>query len=130
MKKIRKQGVLVDGKMQLVDVPVDDELYKADNREEYLRVRSKNTQVSFETVIISGFADDVAEAYEESQLLENLQAALVALSVSDRKLIQYVFFDDMSETETAEKLNIARQTVNKKKHRIIKKLRDSLKNWQ
>ena len=128
MKKYRKQGVYINGKKRLVYVPVDAELYKADNREEYQRVRSKKKHVSLDDVI-AGFTPDVAEAYEEAQLLECLREAIQALSDAERQLIECIYYDDLTEQETAKKLKVAQQTINKKKQRIIKKLRNSLKNW-
>jgi len=129
MKKYRKQGVYVNGKKRLADVPVDSELYKADNRAEYQRARSKKKHVSLDISVHIGISADVAEIYEETQLVESLRTELAALSDEERQLIEYIYFDGLTERETADILMIAHQTVNKKKNRIIKKLRNSLKDW-
>jgi len=129
MKKHRKQSVYVSGRRQLVDVPVDDELYKADNHAEYQRARSKAKHISLNEIIIAGFTADVAEIYEEAQLLLCLQEALQALSEKERLLIKYVYFDGLTERETADMLEISQPAVTKRKHKIIKKLRVSLKDW-
>jgi len=128
MKKHRKQGVYVDGRKRLVDVPVDDELYKADNREDYQRTRSKK-HVPLESAVLADFAIDVAEAYEEAQLRECLREALLALTEKERRLIELIYYADITETETAAILKVTRQRVNKKKHEIINKLRNSLIDW-
>ena len=128
MKKHRKQLVKVLGKRQFVDVPVDEELYKADNREEYQRVRSKAKHVPL-SEIVTALTDDVYEAYENAQLLETLKVALHKLPEHERQLISHIYYDGLTEQETAEILNISQQTVNKKKHRIINKLRIILVDW-
>jgi len=129
MKKHRKQSVNVLGKKQLVDVPVDGELYKADNREEYQRTRSKAKDVPWDASLFADLSADVTEAYEESQLLECLKEALQSLSDKERQLIEYIYFDGLTEQQTADILKVARQTVGKKKNRIINKLRNSLADW-
>jgi RNA polymerase sigma factor (sigma-70 family) len=130
MKKRRKQGVNVNGMKQLVDVPDDDALYRADNREEYHRMRSNSKHVSLDSAIISGIvAADVAEIIEEAELLICLRETLRTLTREERQLIEYIYYNGLSEKETASILMVTRQTVNKKKHRIIKKLRSSLAGW-
>ena len=129
MKKHRKQIVNVYGKKWLVDVPVDGELYKADNREEYQRARSKAKHVSLDAILATDFMADVMEAFEKAELLTCLQKALQTLSGDERQLIECIYFDGLSEHETAVLLKMSRQNVNKKKHRIIKKLRNSLIDW-
>ena len=129
MKKHRKQSVYVFGRKRLVDVPVDGELYKADNHAEYQRARSNSKHTTLDSIALTSFADDIAEAYEKTQLLICLQEAVQALSDKERLLIKCIFYDELTEQETAAILKIARQNVNKKKHKIIKKLRNSLKDW-
>ena len=129
MKKYRKQSVYVFGRKRLVDVPVDSELYKADNRAEYQRARSKVKHVSLDENIIADFTADVAEAYEEAQLLECLREALQALIETERQLIECIYYDELTEQETAAILKTTQKTVNIRKHKIIKKLRDNLKEW-
>jgi len=129
MKKHRKQGVHVSGRKRLVDVPVDSELYKADNREEYQRTRSKTKHVLFEAAFFADVTIDVAEAFEEAQLLECLREAILVLSEKERKLIECIYFDGLTEQKTADILKMKQQNVNRDKHKIIKKLRDSLVDW-
>jgi len=128
MKKHRKQLVKVLGERQFVDVPVDDELYKADNREEYQRYRNKTKHVPL-SEIVADLSSDVFEVYENAQLLEALKSALQKLPEHERQLITHIYYDGLSEQETAELLQVSQQTVNKKKHRIISKLRTILIDW-
>ena len=125
MKKYRKQSVYVFGRKRLVDVPVDEKLYKADNHAEYQRARSKKKHASLNEVIIA----DVAEAYEQSQLLESLRIAVQSLDDKERLLIECIYYDGLTEQETAAILTVTQKTVNIRKHKIIKKLRNSLKDW-
>ena len=129
MKKHRKQVVDVLGQKRLVDVPVDDELYKADNRSEYQRARSKTKDVSLDESIINDSTADVMEDYEEMQLLESLRESLKTLNDKDRRLIKYLFYDGLTERETATILGVSHQAVGKQKRRIIATLRNSLIDW-
>jgi len=128
MKKHRKQSVNVFGYKRLVDVPVDDELYKIDNHEEYQRRRSKAKHISLDD-FIAEFTADVMGNYEESQLLECLLEALQTLTEEEYQLIQYIFYDGFTEQETAVILKVTQKTVNIRKHEVINKLRDNLKDW-
>ena len=129
MKRHRKQGVFVNGVKQLVDVPVDTELYKADNREEYQRVRSKLKHVSLDVIVHISASFDVAEDYEKRQLLDCLREAVQALKDDERQLIEHIFFDGLTERETASIFKISQQAVAKRKQKIIKKLQKRLVNW-
>ena len=129
MKKHRKQIVYVYGRKQLVDVPVDSELYKADNHAEYQRARSKTKHVSLDITVNIGVTADAAEVYEEAQLLECLRESLKKLSDEERQLIHYIYFYGLTERETAKRLKISQPAVTKRKHKIIKKLRSSLSDW-
>ncbi len=71
MKKYRKQKVDVGGIKRLIDVPDDNELYKLDNHAEYQRSRSKSKHLPLTEAILADFAVDVADVYEEAQLLEH-----------------------------------------------------------
>jgi len=129
MKKHRKQLVSVSGQRRLVDVPADDELYKADCREEYQRARSKAKHVSFHEAALADLTADVMEAYEESQLLECLREALQTLTEEERRLVEYLYYRRLTERKTADILGISQQAVGKQKHRVIAKLRASLIDW-
>ena len=129
MKKHRKQSVDVGGQKQLVDVPVDRELYKTDRHEEYQRTRSKTKDVSLDEATLADNTADVMEDYEESQLVKSLLEALNTLNTKERRLIEYLYYDGLTERQTAAILGIAHQTVGKQKRRIIAKLRNSLIDW-
>ena len=129
MKKYRKQSVNVLGEKRLVDVPVDGELYKADNHAEYQRTRNKAKHISLDEMVLADYTANVMEAYEESQLLECLRESLQTLTEKERQLVEYIFFDNLTERETASKLGISQPAVTKQKQKIIQKLRESLIDW-
>ncbi len=129
MKKHRKQRVNVFGEKLLTDVPVDDELYKADNHAEYQRARSKDKDRPFGNDIFSDVLVDVAMEYEERRLKECLREALQSLSEQERKIVELHYYGGLTEQETADMLSVSQQTVNKKKHRLIRKLRNILIDW-
>jgi RNA polymerase sigma factor (sigma-70 family) len=129
MKKHRKQSVNVLGQKRLVDVPVDKELYEADNHNEYQRARSKKKHVSLREIILADFTADVMDDYEEAQLQECLKKAVQALNEEERLLIKCIYYDELTEQQTAVILHVSQKTVNVRKHKIINKLRDSLINW-
>ena len=129
MKKFRKQVVNVHGERRLVDVPADDELYKADSREEYLRSKSISRHVPLDGIILADINADVAEACEESLLLERLREALKMLSEPERRLVEHLYYDELTERETAAIYGISQPAVTKRKHKIIQKLRVILIDW-
>ncbi len=129
MKKHRKQLVDVLGQRRLVDVPVDDELYKIDRRDDYLNSRAKAKHIAFDDRFIADLAADVADVYERSQLLECLREALQKLDKDERLLVEYYYYDNLDEHETAARMKLSQSTVNRKKHRIIEKLRICLSDW-
>jgi RNA polymerase sigma factor (sigma-70 family) len=129
MKKHRKQLVNVLGEKRMVDVPVDSELYKSDNHEEYQRARSKAKHVSLDGIVLVDFTADVTEAYEETEIVERLHKALQALDEEERQLVKYLYYDGFVEREVAAILEISQPAVTKRKQRIIQKLRNSLIDW-
>jgi RNA polymerase sigma factor (sigma-70 family) len=128
MKKHRKQSVNVGGEKRLVDVPVDAELYKADRREEYQRVRSRMKHVPFDDAV-HATDTDIAGDYETAQLLESLREALQRLDAKERHLVQLYYFDGLTERKAADILKISQPAVNKLKRKTISKLRSSLIDW-
>lgn len=57
---------------------------------------------------------------------EELRWILTQLSESDRQLIQALFFEGLTEQKYADQLGVAQQVINRKKHRILKKLKKLL----
>lgn|GEM_PF-1118474 len=129
MKKHRKQVINVSGKIQIIDVPIDHELYKADCHAEYQRARSKAKEVSLYDAVRTDLIADVIEDYEKTQLIKSLYKAIKTLTEKERQLIGYIYFERLTEHQASVILGISQQAVSKQKHRILIKLRNMLIDW-
>lgn len=129
MKKQRTQWVFVYGRRQTVDIPIDDELYKADRRREYQREKSKDTEVSLDEDVFADLSMDLIEAYEKKQLIKSLHQAMKTLTADEHQLVDYIYNHELTEREVAAILEIDQSTVTYRKHKILKKLRRLLKDW-
>lgn len=63
------------------------------------------------------------EAVDAVFLRERLDQLLVCLNDQERELIDMIYFQQMTEVEVANKWNVQHSAINKRKHRILKKLR-------
>ena len=72
---------------------------------------------------IADEAADIAETVVNAVMVDRLKAALPLLSDSEQELIQAIFFDGLSEREVGARLGITQSVVNKRKARILRKLR-------
>ena len=77
---------------------------------------------------ITDEAVDIAETVVNAVLVDRLKAALPLLSDSEQELIQAIFFDGLSEREVGARLGITQSVVNKRKARILIKLRKIIEN--
>ena len=71
---------------------------------------------------------DIAETVVNAVMVDRLKAALPLLSDSEQELIQAIFFDGLSEREVGARLGITQSVVNKRKARILIKLRKIIEN--
>jgi len=72
---------------------------------------------------IADEAADIAETVVNAVMVDRLKAALPLLSDNEQELIQAIFFDGLSEREVGLRLGITQSVVNKRKARILIKLR-------
>lgn len=74
---------------------------------------------------------DVSKSVEYSAQInddvENLHIAMQELTSEELNIIKMLFYDEMTERDTAKILGISQAAVNKKKHRILKKLKKIIK---
>ena len=109
------------------------DFYRDKERWRYLqKLDTKNSLVS-----LDGFMDsegntldflvdeavDVAETVVNAWMVDRLKAALSLLSDSEQALIRAIFFEELSEREAGLRLGITQSVVNKRKARILIKLR-------
>ena len=72
---------------------------------------------------IADEAADIAETVVNAVMVDRLKAALPLLSDSEQALIHAIFFDGLSEREVGARFGITQSVVNKRKARILIKLR-------
>ena len=77
---------------------------------------------------IADEAADIAETVVNAVMVDRLKAALPLLSDSEQELIQAIFFDGLSEREVGARFGITQSVVNKRKARILRKLRKIIEN--
>lgn len=78
------------------------------------------------------FAEDSASA--EEQALKNIQTrqlhkALLLLSDDERDLIERLFFQEQTEREIAAVYGLSQNAVNKRRKRVLDKLRELIKDF-
>lgn len=75
------------------------------------------------------FADEVAnveDAAVRAVMLEKLNEALHSLTTEEADIIHALFYQEISESELAKRLGIARTTLQSRKYRILEKLKKLL----
>lgn len=76
--------------------------------------------------IIADQAQGVEEQAEMMILSDKIHAAISLLSKGEQKLIQEIFFDEMTERDLAEIYEVSQVAIHKRKKRILKKLKKIL----
>ena len=71
---------------------------------------------------------DVAETVVRAVMVDRLKAALPLLSDVEQALIQAIFFEELSEREVGLRLGVTQSVVNKRKTKILAKLRKIIEN--
>ena len=71
---------------------------------------------------------DVAETVVRAVMVDRLKVALPLLSDGEQALIQAIFFEELSEREVGLRLGITQSVVNKRKAKILAKLRTIIEN--
>ena len=109
------------------------EFYRDKERWRYLqKLDTRNSLLSLE-----GFTDsegnvldfivdeaaDIAETVIHAVMVDRLKAALPLLSDGEQALIRAIFFDGLSEREVGLRLGLTQSVVNKRKAKILAKLR-------
>ena len=109
------------------------DFYRDKERWRYLRkLDIKNSLLSLDGFVdgegnaldfIADEAVDIAETVVDAVMVDKLKAALPLLSDSEQALIQAIFFDGFSEREVGLRLGLTQSVVNKRKAKILAKLR-------
>ena len=56
-----------------------------------------------------------------------MRAALLLLTAEEKELIDALFYQEMSEREYAQQIGLSQKGVNKRRHKILSKLRKIMK---
>ena len=116
-------------------IPVSEEVYRAYRqpawREHKRRTVRLEMERSLDLLMDDGFdvVDDqklVDELVADKLLLDALLQALAELTEDERSLIDALYFRGMSERDIAGLYSMSQQAVNKRKRRVLDKLRDLL----
>ena len=114
------------------------EFYRDKERWRYLqKLDTKNSLLS-----LDGFMDDEGNALDfiadesadvektviHAVMLDRLKTALPLLSDSEQALIQAIFFDGLTEREVGFRLGMTQSVINKRKAKILAKLRKIIEN--
>lgn len=78
------------------------------------------------TEIGKDFADSTSDFQDSTILKIMLAEALAKLSDEEGYLITQLFYFNRTERELAEELGVSQYTVNRNKHRILKKLKEEI----
>lgn len=109
------------------------DFYRNKERYRYLqKLDTKNSLLSLDGFVddegntldfIADEAVDITETVINEVMLDRLKAALLLLSDSEQALIKAIFFEELSEREVGLRLGITQSVVNKRKAKILAKLR-------
>ena len=124
-------------KVKKIQVEVSREVYKAYHRareaERYQKKVIQQTEMSLERFQEEGvsakfqavrYQPGIEEEIIRAEDIQRLYRALEQLNPEDRLLIDKLFFESVTERELAARLHISQQAVNKRKKRLLKKLRE------
>ena len=124
--------ITIDG----VDVEVGEDVFKAysqsDRRERYLVERDAGRLLSLERfkddgITLDHLVDEHIESAETSvfhgMLIEQAREAFMFLDDDERDLIQALVIDGVTERDYAAEIGLSQKGVNKRKHKILEKLK-------
>ena len=79
-------------------------------------------------ISIESLLDEHVESAEDSviqkMLLEELRSAFMSLEADERQLLQALVIDGVSERDYAQAIGLSQKGVNKRKHKILEKLKN------
>ena len=120
--------VTVDG----VDVDVSKEVYEAysqsDRRERYLAEKDAGRLYSLEQFGEYGITLEIllpqnCESSNAPERTTLIKTAFLELEADERHLINALIIEGVTEREYAKQIKLSQKTVNKRKHKILEKLK-------
>lgn len=126
------------GMLMEVTKNVYDEFYREEERQKYLNRQSeKNGDISYDMLTAEGsngeniLADPslpVCEQVDSRILREKLLNALKQLSSEEQELLRLIYVREMTERAIAVRYGISQVAVNKKKQKLLQKLKKIIDN--
>lgn len=123
--------IIIDGEK----VPVTEEVYRAFKRPAWAERKRRKVRADHERSL-EAFMDEgqdissgdplVDEIVEDKLMLDMLFAALAELTDDERGLIEALFYQERSEREAAQDLGVPQTTLNYRKKKILKWLKEKL----
>ena len=129
--------ITIDG----TDIEVSAEVFavysQGDRRERYLGERDAGRLLSLDKfaemgITLDRLVDEHIESAEASvlhaMLKEQVMVALAELTPEEQHLIHALVFDGVTERDYAAEIGLSQKGVNKRKHRILEKIRKAVLN--
>ena len=123
--------ILIDGEK----VSVSEEVYRAFKRPAWAERKRRQVRADHE-LSLEAFAEDgfelpsgdplVDEIVADKILLDMLMSALDELAADERGLIDALYFDGKSERDVATEIGVPQTTLNYRKNKILKWLKEKL----
>jgi len=133
MEKHEKEYTLLVGRKR---IPVSEEVYKAyyqcRDQEKYLDKLADRNNISLDNCVeegvsveyrISSAERSIEDDIVDRELIEKMRRCLSMLDLSEKQLIESLFFEDLSERQFSKRSGIAQKTINDQKRRILSKLK-------
>lgn len=116
-----------DRRIKYVEHDLKETRYIINQKKETLKeIPSREDSLDRLTEIGKDFADSNSDFQDSMVLKIMLDEALAKLSDEERHLITQLFYLGRTERDLANELGISQYTVNRNKHKILKKLREEI----
>lgn len=125
--------IKVDGQLVEVTQEVYLTFYRMARRERFVVEKERRAGVVLysdldtDEMVGEDILPDPAQNVEEEAIAKALHSKLhecmACLPDSDRRLLQAIYFDGLTERQTGERMGLAQKTVNDRKHKALKELR-------
>ena len=126
-EEIYKYLVKSDRRIRYVEEDLKRNTYIIDSVNEKVTVIPKREQsLDRLTELGKDFSDSDSDFQDGTILKIMLDEALAKLSDEERHLITQLFYFGRTERSLAEQLGVSQYTVNRNKHKILKKLKDEI----
>lgn len=105
------------------------------SEEEVVRAMEAGSVVSLDRTV-SGEDDGMSyydvlpadgDGYEEIEERDAVESALKELTDEEKQLVQYRFREELSQTETAKRMNVSQMFVSRLERKVLKKVRENYK---